>query len=109
MCGLEVSAMICWTINKTDDGPMRAYINLGKDLENDTPYTANQLLISMASAIVRNRIANSPMDEILRNRHALRDAIREEMSATTTGWGVWLETVEITDVKILSGTLFSNL
>jgi hypothetical protein len=27
----------------------------------------------------------------------------------TTGWGVWLETVEITDVKICSGTLFRDL
>ena len=27
----------------------------------------------------------------------------------TTGWGVWLETVEITDVKILSGSLFKDM
>ena len=63
----------------------------------------------MASSIVRNRIANSTMDDILKNRQALREAIRSEMSQVTKGWGVWLETVEITDVKILSSSLFANL
>ena len=29
MSGLEVSAMICWTINKEGDGPLRAYTYLG--------------------------------------------------------------------------------
>ena len=31
------------------------------------------------------------------------------MSVITKGWGVWLETIEITDVKILSGSLFTDL
>lgn len=109
MSGLEVSAMICWTVNREGEGPMRAYINLGKDLEERVPHQANELITSMASAIVRSRIANSTMDEILKNRQALRVAIRKEMSSITNGWGVWLETIEITDVKILSGSLFQNL
>ena len=68
MQGLEVSAMIVWTINRTGDGPMKAYKNLGADLKDDVPETANNLLTSMASAIVRNCIANSTIDEIIRNR-----------------------------------------
>lgn len=31
------------------------------------------------------------------------------MKEQVKGWGIWLETVEITDVRIASGTLFSNL
>jgi hypothetical protein len=31
------------------------------------------------------------------------------MATVTTGWGVWLETVEITDVKISSGSLFKDM
>jgi hypothetical protein len=26
-----------------------------------------------------------------------------------TGWGMWLETIEISDVQIVSGSLFRNL
>lgn len=31
------------------------------------------------------------------------------MSEVVKGWGVWMETVEILDVKILSSSLFSNM
>ena len=65
MSGLEVSAMICWSVNREGDGPMKAYKNLGTDLTQNTPTTADNLLIAMASAIVRSRIANSTIDEIL--------------------------------------------
>lgn len=109
MQGLEVSAMIVWTINRTGDGPMKAYKNLGADLADDVPRTANNLLTSMASAIVRNQIANSTIDEIIKNRQKLREAIKKEMDEVVTGWGVWMETIEITDVKILSGSLFKDM
>lgn len=101
--------MIVWTINRTGDGPMKAYKNLGADLKDDVPETANNLLTSMASAIVRNCIANSTIDEIIRNRQQLREAINKEMTEVVQGWGVWLETIEITDVKILSGSLFKDM
>jgi len=66
-------------------------------------------LIRIASAIVRNQIANATIDQVLTDRAFMRDAIRKEMGNLVKGWGVWLETVEITDVKILSGSLFRNL
>ena len=31
------------------------------------------------------------------------------MNDIVNGWGVWLESVEITDVQIMSGGLFKNL
>ena len=38
-----------------------------------------------------------------------QDAIKKEMLEVVKGWGVWLETVEITDVKISSQALFKDL
>jgi len=109
MQGLRVSAMIVWTINREGDGPMKAYKNLGEDLVADKPEIANALIINMASAIIRNCIANSTIDQIIKNRDELKMKIIESLKVVTLGWGVWLETVEITDVKISSGTLFKNL
>ena len=63
----------------------------------------------MSSSIVRDRIANSTIEEVLRDRVKVRDEIRKRMNEIVNGWGVWLESVEITDVRILSSTLFSNL
>lgn len=46
------------------------------------------------------------IDEILKNRARMRDAIKSEMQELLSGWGVWLETCEILDVKIVSASLF---
>lgn len=101
--------MIVWTINREGDGPMKAFKNLGHDLTAATPTTANALIINMASAIIRNCIANSTIDQIIKNRNELKDKIIKQLMTVTQGWGVWLETVEITDVKICSGKLFKDL
>jgi len=101
--------MLVWSINRQGDGPFNAYKNLGDDLASGNPTTANSNLTSMASAIVRSAIANSTIDQMLRNRQALRAQIRKEMFEVVKGWGVWLETIEITDVKISSGSLFKDL
>lgn len=78
-------------------------------MASGNPVTANSNLTAMASAIVRSAIANSTIDQMLRNRQALRAQIRKEMFEVVKGWGVWLETIEITDVKISSASLFKDL
>jgi len=102
MAGVAVSGMLVWGINRVGAGPLNAYKNLGTDLASENPHSANDALTSMASAVVRSCIANSTINEMLTNRKLLRDAIRKEMFEVVKGWGVWLETVEITDVKISS-------
>ena len=63
----------------------------------------------MAIAIIRDKIANLTINELLKNRSKLRDAIKGEMQKILTGWGIWLETCEVSDVKITSVSLFKNL
>jgi len=109
MQGLEVSGMIVWSIYRTEDGPMRAYKNLGESLMDLNSVTANEKLVSMCGAIVRNCIANSTINEILTNRAMIRKAVREGVSEVVKGWGMWIETIEVTDVKILSSSLFADL
>ena len=109
MQGLEVSGVILWSIYREKDGPFKAYKCLGEDLKQKEPYTANENLAGMCSGIVRHHIANSSIEEVIKNRDLIRSTIKKSMSDIINGWGVWLESVEIIDVKILSGSLFSNL
>lgn len=109
MQGVKVTGMLVWSINRSDDGPFNAYKNLGEDLCSENPKTANENLVSMASAIVRASIANASISEMLKNREKLRNEIRQDMTKVVKGWGVWLETVEITDVTIMSQQLFKDL
>jgi len=39
----------------------------------------------------------------------IRNSIASEMLEVVKGWGVYIETIEITDVKILSNALFKDL
>lgn len=63
----------------------------------------------MAIAIIRDKIANMTLSDILKNRTKLRDGIKEEMQKILNGWGIWLETCEIMEVKICAKSLFTNL
>jgi hypothetical protein len=63
----------------------------------------------MAVSIIRDRIANLTLNDILKNRNKLRDGVKEEMQKIITGWGIWLETCEVQDVTITSKKLFTNL
>lgn len=109
MQGLEVQAMIVWTIYREGDGPMKAFKYLGEDLITDEPVTANALITSQVQAIVRNRIANETMDEVIKNRDAIRSLIMDNLKPISKGWGIWIETVEVTEVKTLSASLFRDL
>lgn len=101
--------MIVWTILRTPDGPSNAYKFLGEDLSSGNPQTANANLQNQASAIVRAAIANSCIQAMLKDRDKLRKQVRDDMQLVVKGWGVWLETVEITDVQVMSGSLFKDL
>lgn len=59
--------------------------------------------------MLRNLIANSTLEEVLRNRSHLRNNMRNDLKDQFKGWGVWLETVEITEVTISSDKLFKDL
>ena len=74
---------------------MNAYKFFGNDLKNSVPTVANSKIENMAVAIVRDRIANLTISDILKNRSKLRDGVKEEMQKILTGWGLWLETCEI--------------
>lgn len=109
MQGIEVSGIIIWSIYRDRDGPVKAFKYLGEDIKAAEPRNANDQMAEISNAIVRHRIANSTIDEILKNRELVRDEIKKEMNGIVNGWGIWLESVEITDVKILSSNLFKDL
>ena len=90
--------MLVWTILRTGDGPFMAFKNLGSDISSNDPRTANDALVSMSSAIVRSCIANSTINDMLTDRENIRNMMQKEMFNVVKGWGVWVETFEVTSV-----------
>jgi regulator of protease activity HflC (stomatin/prohibitin superfamily) len=64
---------------------------------------------TLCESVLRNLIANSTIDEVMKNRNHLRINMQKELKDQFKGWGIWLESVEITDVRISSDKLFKDL
>ena len=109
MQGVGVSGTIVWSVDPEGDGPLRAYKFFGKELAADVPEQANSRLEEVGSAVVRHRIANSSLEEIMQNRSLIRNEMLSELRRVCTGWGVAVDSVEITEVKILSNSVFENM
>lgn len=109
MQGIKVTGNLFWRIDEKEDGPFKAYTNLGADISSETPRTANSNLQQQASAIVRDQIANSKLRVIMKDRNSVVIAIKEHLQKVCKGWGVHLEAVEICEVRISSASLFKDL
>jgi hypothetical protein len=109
MQGVAVTGMLVWSVYRLDDGPFKCYKSFGDDLKQNVPKMANEKIQNLAISIIRDRIANLSIGDVLKNRHKLRNGVREEIQKLVIGWGIWLETIEILDVKIASSVLFQNL
>mmetsp|Transcript_25372 Transcript_25372/g.21245 ORF Transcript_25372/g.21245 Transcript_25372/m.21245 type:complete len:131 (+) Transcript_25372:549-941(+) len=88
---------------------MKAYNSLGTDLLLDNPRNANDCMTTMCNSIVRSCIANSTIDDIITNRKEVKEKLQTELDTISKGWGIQIDTIEITDVSILSSSLFNNI
>lgn len=114
MQGVVVSGFALWSIYKESEGPWKAYKNLllaDKDEDGyvDDKTSGNSYIADCAASIIRVTIANYPLADILTKRDEIRNHVRSEMQKQVQGWGVWLETVEISDVQVSSRKLFEDL
>ena len=109
MQGVNVSATLAWTIFREGDGPFRAYKTHGSDLSRQKPTVANSKIVTLAQSIVREVIANNTIDDIIKNRDLLINKMREDLAPILKGWGMWLERIDIKDVKICSRRLFEDI
>ena len=74
-----MTGMLIWSIYRDEDGPFRCFKSFGNDLQDKVREVANGKLESMAVSIVRDKIANLSIDDILKNRNKLRSGVKEEM------------------------------
>eukprot|EP00808_Paulinella_micropora_P003017 g23388.t1 len=108
MQGVQISGFCMWTIFRDDDGPFKAYRYLD-GLSASGLAQANTNMTSMAESVIRAQVAKMTIQEVLKNREVIRESCKKALMEVVKGWGIWLETVEVTDVRILSDRLFQNM
>lgn len=74
-----MTGMLLWSIYRDEDGPFRCYKAFGDDLKRKVPTDANAKLENIVVSIIRDRIANLSLNDILKNRSKLRNGVKEEM------------------------------
>lgn len=109
MQGVNVRGQLFYSVYREGDGPHKLYKAFGKDLQRQGAPAVSSRLSNMTVAVIRDKIANSTIDDLLKNREKLRAGIKKDLAPKLKEWGMWLETVEISDVNIASNTLFSNM
>ena len=102
MQGIVIEGFAFWSVYRDEDGPFRCY----KYLQGCNP---NESVQALCESVLRNLIANSTIDEVMKNRNHLRTHMQKELKNQFKGWGIWLESVEITEVRISSEKLFKDL
>lgn len=109
MQNISFTATIVWSIMRDNDGPYKAYKNLGQDICLETPEESNRALCMKARDKFKQNLANMQISEVLNQRDILRSRVRKEIQEEVRGWGVWIETVELEEVMILDNQLFKNM
>lgn len=108
MQGVEVEGFAIWGVYRKDQGPFKAYSNLnGMGAEGRGQASTN--LANMAESILRSQVATMTIEDVLTQRKNMRAKLTSEMMEVVQGWGIWLETVELTDVRISSDAVFKNM
>ena len=75
-----MSGVLIWSVYRDEDGPFRCFKSFGEDLLNKSgPKIANKKLENMAVSIIREKIANLTINDLLKNRSKLRDGVKDEM------------------------------
>jgi len=62
-----------------------------------------------AESIIRTTCANKPIEEIIRERIKIIEAVITELHELMANWGVTVHSVEIRDVEIIDPELKANM
>jgi len=110
--GVTVKGKAYWSIYRPvegdPNGPFRAYQTLD-GLDKGDFSAASEKVRTLAISTTRAAVANMTIDEVMVNRQQLKDSVKKTIVDTFRGWGVWLETLEILDVRVDSRQLFDDM
>lgn len=103
--GVQVNGFAVWKISD----PGRAGQCYDFEDEKGAVTALGENLRDVVESAIRHRVANMPMEEVLRKRGSIILQLKEETAYMASQWGVTIETVEIREVLILSATLFEQM
>lgn len=103
--GVEISGFAVWKVGNGEATCQRFDFDGAQD-----PLAAiGDCLKDVVESAIRHRIANMTIEDVLRKRATLILELKQELAYITAQWGLELDTIEIKNVRILSGSVFAHL
>lgn len=100
---IAVTGFIFWQVTE----PSAAFTSVSWD-KRSSDYVEN-VIKNAAESIIRTTCANMALEEIIRERSKIIDAVISELHDLMANWGVTAHSVEIRDVEVLDPELKGNM
>ena len=75
----------------------------------DRSTAGNEKVQTLAISTIRDAVSKMSIVEVMTSREELKEKVKKDITPIFTGWGMWLETVEILDVRVESKSLFDDM
>lgn len=102
MQGLRITGQGIYSIFREGDGPSRFQ-------KNASGANIDESIKLLVESVIRSIVANTDMETLLRKRTSIKDNIIKQVQDKASGWGVWMETIELTEMNIMSSSLFTDM
>ncbi len=103
--GVEVAGFAVWKI----DDPQKAAACFDFSDNAAALTTIGENLRNVVESAIRHQVANMTIEDALRKRGTIILQLKNELAYIAGEWGLVVDTVEIRNVKVLSGQLFAQM
>ena len=103
--GIVVEGFAVWKVND----PVKTCASFDFSDPDAAIAGVGRVLQGVVESATRHQVATMSLDDVVRQRGTIIDALKGEVAPLSGEWGIGLDTVEIRTVKISSRSLFENL
>ena len=102
---MEVAGFAVWKI----DDPLKAAACFDFSDNAAALTSIGENLRNVVESAIRHQVANMTIEDALRKRGTIILQLKNELAYIAGEWGLVVDTVEIRNVKVLSGQLFAQM
>lgn len=102
---VRVNGFVVWRI----ENPRLAYSSIAGSQRSNPMAEINKILSQLVESIVRTTVARLTLDQVLRERGLIIDAIMAELVSVVSPMGIKINTAEIRHVEVVDQELFNDL
>ncbi|MHA2097464.1 MAG: SPFH domain-containing protein [Candidatus Kariarchaeaceae archaeon] len=102
---VRINGLVIWRI----EDPVKAYQSITGSQQKGVMAQINRVLEQLVESIIRTTVAQLSLDQVLRERSLIIEAIMTELVTVVGPMGIKVNTAEIRHVDVVDNNLFNDL